>query len=281
MTTPGNVVSRIRPYRYGIYGPAVVRVPNGTLINIPEGYVTAQHGDGYNMSGKKGPTIKMMLDHPYKKVESLQKRGRPRMGKTHKRSSEGRKRHHKRYNESLKARKGRCTKYNFTGAKLLHNVLDVGEVPRYFNRLAYHRERYHKSGKTWVEPKRAPNGFRLLGSPRYSLPMVVVDALMRIYNRIELVPKKGKPTKRTPRRRSTSQTIDRLKDLLDTNPMVDSSINHKLVKKKLDSELEVQKERLARIARFKELDGSFVLDYPGGRALQPDKSKRKFDLDFI
>lgn len=136
--------------------------------------------------------------------------GRPRLGKTHVRSPEAKERRNA-------ARKQRTvyTKYRYSHTDILYSVLDAGQVPE--GRLAYHRARYAKAGRPWVE-RPLPWGFKLKHQRKYTLPILVVEALYRIYSVTPVCSarREKKGTVRTPRARTRSQTIERLQKELQS-----------------------------------------------------------------
>jgi hypothetical protein len=62
---------------------------------------------------------------------------------------------------------------------MLHNVLDIGIVPK--GRYKYHQERYRKANKPFELIQSW--GFRLMNQRKYTLPDPCVRALIRIYSR--------------------------------------------------------------------------------------------------
>lgn len=138
------------------------------------------------------------------KIEQERPRGRPRLGKTHKRSEEARRRRNARKNR-------KSGRYRYQGTHLIQNVLEFGSPKNYFGRLTYHKKRYEKRSKPWVDPRHPPSGFRLLSEKSYTLPMIVVEAIERIYS-VKPVYKAQPPkvVKRSPRDRTREDSLTRI-----------------------------------------------------------------------
>jgi hypothetical protein len=136
--------------------------------------------------------------------------GRPRLGKTHQPSKEGKRRKNAISKAKQLARKGRRGAYRFKGYELLFNVLDIAYVP--MERYEYHRARYMRKGKPFNLQRSW--GFKLPNSRKCNLPSTVVQSLIGIYSNPVLVPVQPKPArakvvKRTPRRRTRSDSLSR------------------------------------------------------------------------
>jgi len=158
----------------------------------------------------------LIYSRPPAKPKGLARRGRPRMGKTHKRSQAAKTR------RNLRSR--RNSRYRFTGTHLVHNIMEFGSPKNWEGRIAYHRNRYAKAGRPWTEPRQPPCGFRLLNSKHYDLPQIVVDAVTRIYSGNPVITYRAKGPKsnvssRTPRNRSQSDVIKSLEVFLEENSM--------------------------------------------------------------
>lgn len=182
-----------------------------------------QHkGEWYSFTKCHGCTLFVRVDGMRRIAEENPRSGRSRM-KTHVRSPAGKERQTARRNARNRSHRKKGTKYRFQGAKLLHNVLDVGVVPNYFGRLQYHAKRYEKKGRTFVWPKHPKWGFRLLGSRNYNLPLLVVKSLERlyahpVYTPVKRVLRPRSSSRRTPRNRSRSDTIAEIERLMEACP---------------------------------------------------------------
>jgi len=199
-------------------------------------------------------------------------RGRPRLGKTHRRSDEAKARRNER-----KRRRPRTT-YRFSGTHLIQNVLDFGSPKNYFGRLEYHRNRYIKQGRTWVQPRNPPSGFRLLSNRSYTLPGLVVKALERIYSVPTVSTKKPsrmRVTSRIRERRNHSQAdvVARLEHYVKEDPsfMNRSKKERKMYELSYEEELEFFKARVERAENglpkaVKNRDGYYSI--VGGKSVQ-------------
>jgi hypothetical protein len=181
-----------------------------------------------------------------------ERRGRPRLGKTHKRSDSAKQRRNAIWNSKCSKKKGgKYSRYRFRNTELIQNVLDVGFPPKWENRILYHKNRYIKAGKPWVDrPK--PWGFRLMNSKRYSCPDPVVRALVGIYqdtNKVVLrpprKPKVFKPSSRvrTPLSRDRTAVIGFYENQIYLARSAGDKVEHKRLQKRLQTELDIQEGR--------------------------------------
>jgi len=168
------------------------------------------------------------------RVKPAYTRGRPRLGKTHCRSPERmlaradarrkRHRHTKRSEEGVVSR----------SPKTVDDVVVYRTIPQ--GRYEYHRKRYEKAGRPW-EDKPPREGWALRGA-RKLLPDVVTRAIFSIYENVKFELKKARKGRRdrTPRKRSRTQTIERLESELEKLQMSGTTAQYDAVNARLQEE---------------------------------------------
>jgi len=167
------------------------------------------HNKPFNVEGKRSTRCgcgAYWYHYTDQKIEMRSHRGRPRLGKTHKRSPEAKVRRN-----AHKKNRSKSGRYRYQHYDILYNVLDIGQVP--VGKMLYHKARYEKAGRPWVE-RPLPWGFKLKAEKKFLLPLPVVEALNKIYSNICLVPRPKKAARRTPRARTRSQNIENLNKLI-------------------------------------------------------------------
>jgi len=246
---------------------------DGTLVGAcqrffgSDGYVGSHflsqkphsHGDGKRYVFC--PQEYMNTSSSKKKVKSNvvgRGRFRPQLGKTHKRSPSATRRRNALHSKRSK----RNAPYRFKGTELIHNILDVGTPAFYYERLGYHRNRYRRQRRNWVEPRYPPWGFRLLSERKFTLPMTVVKAIERIYSSVKYTPKPvrrervrprgNSQVRSTSRSRSQGDVIARLEAFLESSEGLNLPIDKfNRLNESLEEEILMRKRReYAKIYHF-------------------------------
>jgi hypothetical protein len=125
--------------------------------------------------------------------------------------------------------------------KSVDDIVVYRKIPD--NRYTYHRKRYEKAGKPWVE-KPPREGWALRGA-RKLLPDVVTRAIFSIYENVKYELKKARKGRRdrTPRKRSRTETIERLQKELDSISPFESNSKFDAINARLQDELILRARR--------------------------------------